>query len=376
MSSAWDMSKMNYGGVVRLPLYIAPWKIPARLVTDMGFCAFDAASVEPVLMAGSIAPTGSPYFNLVNPGPFDFGHFFYDPTGIGEPSGPHIHSFCGDLYNGYQVNSFTNSSKQIDEGVQYTVTAHGFWVPGPSGGSQGQIYTSNSGLETVMGYNVVQLPYESGTAFRGTVPLFGPSNRNGMFVAHNAQSCFWVDVAGASITISNYNDDGDYTQWGNPIFSNESIIYFGQNSTGQAFSPFGYIGTNPPINLTFEGGPDFSDCFDRLQNGHLLLGLSDVQMFSGMDFTPVIMDPSRDVYYAVQLVPYSSEANQALKTENLSFVSAKLSIDGNMYLTNFNQPDSIFHTVSLSLPPFSVNIETPVPIVLPCFNPCQNLILG
>jgi hypothetical protein len=40
------MSKMNYGGVVRLPLYIAPWKIPARLVTDMGFCAFDAASVD------------------------------------------------------------------------------------------------------------------------------------------------------------------------------------------------------------------------------------------------------------------------------------------------------------------------------------------
>jgi hypothetical protein len=60
----------------------------------------------------------------------------------------------------------------------------------------------------------------------------------------------------------------------------------------------------------------------------------------------------------------------------LSFVSAKLSSDGNMYLTNFNQPNSIFHTVSLSLPPFSVNIETPVPIVLPCFNPCQNLILG
>lgn len=392
---------MKLRGVIRLPLYIAPYTTPATLVNAFagGMPSFDLGSPRPFIKTAYnylVGDTEPFYFEAINPFPFDYGHWKYNPNNLAAYPGAGANSMS-ITNDGLNLYGYTTTLGSFPT-VQPRMTTLSGGVP-TLGGRIGSVITGQP-----VGF---QGSFTNGLLAPGGSPLAEgwyiqpqvaqPLLSNwGMCLNFNAHDPFGTDL----LTM---NGGVCYLMYARPssisiafvTTASQSVNYYPPAAPRYPYG--GYLPTNialpapippqdvapgnvlDPISITFD--PPYSGFNDGFQLVNLvgcsksfLIAPSAGVMFPGQNFTPILADPLGQWFYMVQFVPFSPEAEVALSDMSSGLPSVAFDeLLGVFYLISKSATlrSNIFHTQSLTIPPFSINVDAPVPFVLPCFNPCK-----
>lgn len=385
---------MRLAGLLNLPLYLAPYKLPAPF---NGASSFDAQALEPFLQTRYDTSNGYPlYYQALATYPFDFGWL--------------------NINNGAPLN--TGLRLYYDGAALWSWAAHS---NAPNFATYEFSYAQMPQKGGVLGQymNNVPITWPFGSQTNGVVPVTNPDAQyifplNGPLIIPSPPNTQWWGRSVAGLWYS-YNDfssarilypdhctfaDKMFSTPGNNIYQELSGSVLIPNRQGLyataaagypgfRFAPWagaGYSGIQAGYlqGLTIEDDTILNNVMQLTGGawaGHMLTLLSENDArITGQNFIPFILDPYNNRYWIIRFVPHSKEAQQLL-TDDGTHISIKYSANGYFMLidaapTHQNQ-GNIFHTYELSLDGYPELQFAAQTISLPCYNPCvPNIVQG
>jgi len=371
---------MQYAGTVVLPLYISPYEVPTELQEQFsnGFKffppAFDAI-ISTDLNAFNSTGTGGypPYVNLINCNALDYGRYFYNPTGEGNP-GAGGQLWSGN-YGAYYLFEFYPGSGESNGYAN--IYATGLPVQGGVDGEQYSIppYT--------LGYYPIDLRDDIYAENNCAYPIcLDDGQVVQMWSSNNAAAFYYMNQNGEQF-------GGGTTSGGNVAsfafqFGNQDAVVGQGTGDGPVYIPVGLYsmpqmdtGGGPaytPALIEFDGSYSELEPTDvtEIQNGPLMVTVADVQTWPDQFFTTVLMDFGNNVFYLLRFIAQTPDAVTALNDNSKGVPSVKYTqTNGTFLISNAESViGKVFNTTVLNIPYFPIVLDPPTPFVLPCFNPC------